>query len=376
MYGQGSISLSSDQPLSKALPMHLKYSLASNSTTPSGVINSGFYGINIQPQMYNTSFFYKPLSGAILPGNELSLGFRDSANHITYGMATVDVSNAVAGNWTKFSSSIIVNKSVFTSNGIYFIEFPLGSSGEFELNLVSCFPPTYKNRPNGARIDIAQVIADLKPGFVRLPGGNDLERRSISTRFIWNDTIGSLENRSGRVGTWTGYNTEGFGLIELLTFTEDIGAISILGVYAGYSLDQKSVPRNELQPYIDQVINEIDFLTAPADQNRMDAFRISLGREKPFDIKYVEIGNEDFLGLAALTYNYRWTAYYEALSKRYPNITFIATTNKSISSPPVVDDHRLFERSSRLGSKIFIDEFAFIFNVDQNEPKLMEYPSK
>ena len=138
------------------------------------------------------------------------------------------------------------------------------------------FSSTYQNRPNGARIDIAQAIADLKPGFVRLPGGDDLEGRSISTRFIWNDTIGPLENRPGRVGTWTGYNTEGFGLIELLTFTEDIGAIPILGVYTGYSLDQKSVPRSELQPYIDQVINEIDFLTAPADQNRMGALRTSL----------------------------------------------------------------------------------------------------
>ncbi len=116
--------------------------------------------------------------------------------------------------------------------------------------MISCFPPTFKNRPNGASIDIAEVFADLKPGFVRLPGGSDIEGLSISGRFIWNNTIGPLENRPSRKGTWTGYNTEGFGLIELLTFVEDIGALPVLAVYAGYSVGGRVVPENELQPCI------------------------------------------------------------------------------------------------------------------------------
>jgi alpha-L-arabinofuranosidase len=74
-----------------------------------------------------------------------------------------------------------------------------------------------------------------------LPGGNDLEGWSIAQRFIWNHTIGPIEQRPGRKGTWTGYNTEGLGLLELMTFAEDIGAEPILAVYAGYSLDHKSL---------------------------------------------------------------------------------------------------------------------------------------
>ncbi|CAF4998166.1 unnamed protein product, partial [Rotaria sp. Silwood1] len=334
IYGEGSISLSTDQPVSKALPTHVKFLFNSNSTVPSGLINAGFYGIKIQVQIYSSSFFYKPLVGAFIPNNKLSIGFRDLTGRITYGMSIVDVSSALVDNWTKFSNSIIVHDAAPTSNNIFFIEFPQGSSGEFEFNLISCFPPTYKNRMNGARIDIANTFAELKPGFIRLPGGNDLEGHSISERFIWNKTIGSLEYRPGRKGTWTGYNTQGFGLIELLTFAEDIGAIPILAVYAGYSLDQKSVPKDELQPYIDEVIDEIEFLTAPAHKNRMGALRASLGRQEPFNIKYVEIGNEDWLGLGLITYSYRWPAYYNTLSKRYPNITFIATTTTYIRSPP------------------------------------------
>jgi alpha-N-arabinofuranosidase len=64
------------------------------------------------------------------------------------------------------------------------VEFPAGSNGDFEFNLISCFPPTFKNRPNGARIDIAQASADLKPGYVRLSGGDDLEGHTIPERFI------------------------------------------------------------------------------------------------------------------------------------------------------------------------------------------------
>jgi alpha-N-arabinofuranosidase len=360
--------------LSTALPVHLKFSLKSNSTSASGFINGGFHGINVKTQTYKSSFFYKPLEGASVGGGQLIVGLRNSANNITYGSVTVDVSNAPVGNWSNFLFSIIVLNDAPSVGNYFFIEFAQDSHGDFEFNLISCFPPTYKDRINGARIDIAQVFADLKPGFVRLPGGDDLEGHTIAERFIWNDTIGPLENRPGRRGTWTGYNTEGFGIMELMTFVEDIGASPLLAVYAGYSKDKSSVPENQLQPYIDQVINEIDFLTAPAIGNKIGVLRAQLGRSKPFDIKYVEIGNEDFF--AANTYSYRWPAFYNALSQRYPQITFIATTTQNIKNPPATDDHdyrnpsyfignfRRYENVPRSGPKVLAGEFAVLSDDD------------
>jgi alpha-N-arabinofuranosidase len=156
----------------------------------------------------------------------------------------------------------------------------------------------------------------------------------------------------------------------LLTFVEDIGALPLLGVYAEYSLNGVAVPADELQPYIEEVIREMDFLTAPATGNSMGALRARLGRSQPFDIRYVEIGNEDFF--ARNTYSYRWPAFYNALSQRYPNITFIATTGYSISPPPAIDDHdyqipeffiqnfRRYEKVSRSGPKILVGEFAVV----------------
>ena len=375
-FGEGSIALEYQNPLSSALPAHLRFSVKSNSAALSGFVNRGFYGIDVKIQGYNASFFYKPLAKASISGDKLIVGLRDSAGQVTYGSSMIDVSSAPVGVWSKFALSIVAAQGAPSSNNYFFIQFPKGSSGDFDFNLISCFPLTYKNRINGARIDIAQAFADLKPGFIRLPGGNDLEGRSISSRFIWNNTIGPLENRPGRKGTWTGYNTEGFGLIEMMTFAEDIGATPILGVYAGYSLDGQSIPENRLQPFIDQVIDEIDFLTAPAIGNRMGALRARLGRQQPFSIKYVEIGNEDWFPTAVFTYGYRWKAFYNALSQRFPQIIFIATTAEGISAPPVVDDHhysvpqyfianfRRYENVPRPGPKILIGEFSVVNDVD------------
>jgi alpha-N-arabinofuranosidase len=302
------------------------------------------------------------------------------------------VSGASVGKWSNFLSLINVASAASSVSNQFFIEFPPGSNGDFEFNLISCFPPTFNNRINGARVDIAQVFADLKLGFVRLPGGNDVEGRTISERFIWNDTIGPLENRPGRKGSWVGYNTEGFGLIELLTFVEDIGALPLLAVFAGYSLDGTSVPEKQLQPYIDEVVNEINFLTAPATENSMGALRARLGRSKPFDLRYVEIGNEDFARRAEPTYGYRWAAFHKALSQHFPNITYIATTTKDISHPPATDDHnynspeffienfRRYEQVPRPTPKVLVGEFAVLHtgdaqNKDSQKSSRLQYPS-
>jgi alpha-N-arabinofuranosidase len=373
-FGQGSINLSIVQPLSKALPAQMRYSLINASTSASGFRNGGFYGMNILAQNYTASFFYRPLSGAYVEGGKLNIGLSDSTGQIIYGMSTIDVFKAPIDIWYYFSFTIPVVTAASSTNNLFFIEFPTGSKGDFEFNLISCFPPTFKNRPNGARIDLAQAFADLKLGYVRLPGGNDVEGPTIPERFIWNNTIGPLENRLGRRGTWTGYNTEGFGLIELLTFVEDIGAIPLLAVYAGYSLEKQVVPKDQLQPYIDEVVNELDFLLASADNNRMGALRKRLGRSQPFDIKYVEIGNEDYF--AGNTYGYRWPAFFNALDRKYPNISFIATTAEYIEIPPVVDNHyyqvplfyiqnfRRYDNVSRPSPKVLVGEFAVICDDD------------
>jgi alpha-N-arabinofuranosidase len=131
-------------------------------------------------------------------------------------------------------------------------------------------------------------------------------------------------------------------------------------------------------------------LTAPADDNPMGALRKRLGCSHPFDIRYAEIGNEDFF--ATSRYSYRWAGFYNALSQKYPNITFIATTTISISSPPAVDDHdyqvplyfiqnfRRYENIPRPLPRVLAGEFAVVNDNDSyiKNPfsgNRLEYPS-
>lgn len=391
-FGEATISLNGEKPLSNVLPFHLEVSFKEETKSISGFQNGGFFGMKIEESIYNVSFFFRSTSESFLPDGKFNVVLAEENRIFRFASTSVDVSSSTVDLWRKFQFQLVSTKQSSNSNNLFFIEFPIGSRGKFEFNLISCFPETFKNRENGARRDIAQLFADLKPGFVRIPGGNDLEGRSIDERFIWNETIGPLENRPGRRGTWTGFNTEGFGLIEMMNFVEDLGSTSVLAVFAGYSLDRKSVPQSEIGIFVDEVVREIEFLTAPSDRNVFGAERARLGRSEPFELKFVEIGNEDFIQPAPQTYGYRWAAFYETLSKLYPNITFIATTTQSIKTPPAVDDHdyqvpqffienfRRYERVPRSGPKVLIGEFAVINDDDSKKsnpfgPGRLQFPS-
>jgi len=107
--------------------------------------------------------------------------------------------------------------------------------GTVWLGFVSLFPPTWKNRPNGLRRDLMQMLVDLKPAFLRFPGGNYLEGLTIDQRFKWWETLGPIHERPGHEGTWGYRSSDGLGLMEFLLWCEDMGAEPVLGLYAGYS---------------------------------------------------------------------------------------------------------------------------------------------
>jgi hypothetical protein len=144
-FGQGLITPSNDQPLSKALPVQMRYSLTTNSTSASGFKNGGFRGMNIQAKNYTASFFYRSLPGASVADGKLNIGLSDSTGQTTYGISTIDVSKAPDNMWFYFSFNISVFNAAPSTNNFFFIEFPAGSKGDFEFNLISCFPSTFKN---------------------------------------------------------------------------------------------------------------------------------------------------------------------------------------------------------------------------------------
>lgn len=148
-------------------------------------------------------------------------------------------------------------------------------------NLISLFPPTYKYRANGLRKYLAGVLQDLRPKYMRIAGGSNLLGLSapfcsasllseltfayagndIAGRFNWTHTLGPLEKRPGRMGYWTGYQTEGLGLKELLDMCEDLGASPVMGVWDGYAADDESVPNtHQLDKYIESAIDQLQYV--------------------------------------------------------------------------------------------------------------------
>jgi alpha-N-arabinofuranosidase len=238
--------------------------------------------------------------------------------------------------------------------------------------MVSLFPPTFNNRPNGNRRDIMQLLADFKPAFLRFPGGNYLEGNTIETRFDWKKTIGDISQRPAHVNdAWRYWSSDGMGLLEFLEWCEDLKMTPVLGLYAGYSLRQQRIkPGADLQPYVQDALDEIAYVTASASTT-WGARRAADGHPAPFPLEYVEIGNEDNFDREPGSYEGRFSQFFDAIRSEYPKLKIIGSARTSGRIPDVIDEHYYrrsedemaahshdYDARPRTGPKIFVGEWA------------------
>ena len=161
---------------------------------------------------YTGSFFYRfPASSGFRGSATVSL---QSSSGSTLGDTTVSLSGAQTS-WAQVSFSIRANSTPGDLNNRFVITLDGGSAAGQTINfgLLSLFPPTFRNRQNGMRNDIASALAEVGPSFWRFPGGNNLEGGTVDQRWQWNATVGPLQNRAGRQGDWGYINTEYVGEI-------------------------------------------------------------------------------------------------------------------------------------------------------------------
>jgi alpha-N-arabinofuranosidase len=249
------------------------------------------------------------------------------------------------------------------------LELTLDRPATLWLQLVSLFPPTYRDRVNGNRVDIMEKLAAMHPSFLRFPGGNYLEGNRIETRFDWKKMIGPLVDRPTHPSTWSYHSTDGMGLLEFLEWCEDLRMQPLLAVYAGYSLGGQVVkPGPDLEPYVRDALDEIEYVTGGAD-TKWGAVRAKNGHPAPFSLSWVEIGNEDNFDKAK-TYDGRYAQFYKAIKAKYPKLEIIATMPVNGITPDVVDDHYYkreqgmfelvshYDQIDRKGPKIFVGEWA------------------
>jgi alpha-N-arabinofuranosidase len=328
-----------------------------------GVANDGYWGIPIKPNTRYRASFWAMASPGFGP---VTLDVESAKGSQVLAHATVP---NISETWKRYSVILSTGKLDPSEDNRFVISG--GKLGTLWLAQVSLFPPTYKNRPNGNRIDLMEKLGELNPSFLRLPGGNYLEGDSIATRFDWKSTVGSPEDRPGHQGPWGYRSSDGLGLLEFLEWCEDLHMQPLLAVYAGYSLRGEHVaPGKDLEPYVQDALDEIEYATGSTD-TKWGAVRARNGHPKPFPLTYVEIGNEDEFDRSR-SYNDRFAQFYDAIKAKYPRLQLIATAGVLSRRPDVIDDHYYrpasvmaqdaghYDQYDRKGPKIFVGEWASI----------------
>ncbi len=361
--GRGTVKHESGDGPTTDLPSSLQLDVtAADAQNQVGIRNEGYWGMAVRPDTtYMASFFAKALSPTAGPVT-LSL-VSDTTGKV---LATATTA-ALNGEWKRYEVPLRTGKLVPSS--LNHLQLTLQQPASVRLQLVSLFPPTYKNRANGNRVDLMEMLAAMHPKFLRLPGGNYLEGDTVEERFDWKATLGPLQNRPTHRSPWNYTSTDGMGLLEFLEWTEDLKIEPVLAVYAGYSLKGAHVgPGAALKGYVDDALDEIEFVTGDTN-TKWGAIRAQLGHPAPFPLHYVEIGNEDEFDRSG-SYSGRYAQFYRAIKAAYPQLQLIATTPVTTVTPDVIDDHyykranefykmlEKYDSVDRSGPKIFVGEWA------------------
>jgi alpha-L-arabinofuranosidase len=338
-----------------------------------GIANAGYWGIPVKPSTrYRASFYAKTVGAGGVP---LTVSIEGADGKTVYAQAE---GGRINGEWKRYSVTLTTAANVKPTADARLV-IATESPGTVWFNQVSLFPPTYKDRPNGNRVDLMQKLVDMKPRFLRFPGGNYLEGYSVATRFKWKETIGPIDQRPGHPGTWGYRSSDGMGLLEFLEWCEDMKAEPVLAVFAGYALNGENIPGGPaLQPFVQEALDEIEYVTGDVS-TKWGAQRAKDGHPAPFKLRYVEIGNEDGFDKQK-NYDGRYTQFHDAIKAKYPQLKLISTVGgkdwlsqqQTLTSrvPDLVDEHYYYDALQmmhdaarydsyeRKGPKVFIGEWA------------------
>lgn len=366
------ISLDRKDVFGTGLTNCLKLDIANDGKT-AGIENDGYWGIPVRPSTtYSGSFWAMSANNSAAP---FTVAIVSAGGDTTFASAVVA---APTGVWKKYTFNLTTKADVPTTANTRFVIKP-GSGGTYWFTLVSLFPPTYNNRPNGNRKDIMQLLSTMNPAFLRMPGGNYLEGNKFDERFDWKNTLGPLEDRPGHQCPWGYRSSDGFGLLEYLEWCEDLHMEPLLAVFAGYTLNGDHLPAGPLlKPFVDDALEEIEYVTGDTTTT-WGKQRAKDGHPAPFKLSYVEVGNEDGFDMSG-SYDGRFAQFDDAIKAKYPQLHVISTVGGkdwlgqrvpfTKKKAEVVDEHyyrSAFEMESdanhydnydRNGPKIFVGEWA------------------
>jgi alpha-L-arabinofuranosidase len=348
---------------SSALTSSLKLTVKrADDADAAGIVNNGYWGIPLRPNTTYAGSFYAKADNDSSGPVTMSL-----VNNNTGAVVATGSVPALTAEWKQYKVALQTGQIATSASN--HLAMMVSQPGTVWFSLVSLFPPTYDNTPNGNRIDLMQKLAAMHPAFLRLPGGNYLEGNHIADRYPWKKTLGPLVDRPTHPSPWGYRSSDGLGLLEFLEWCQDLHIQPVLAVYAGYSMAQEHVtPGPELAPYVQSALEEIQYVSGGPDTT-WGAMRAKDGHPAAFPLTYVEVGNEDEFDKSG-SYDARFAQFYDAIKKTYPKLRVIATAPVKSRTPDVIDDHfyrtaqeffndtHHYDNTDRKGPKIFVGEWA------------------
>ena len=385
-FSYGSISVATSNPLHVNNPHYVVLDVEHihNAEGAVGIRNSGFNGIVVRKgENYEFSLF------ASLLGNtpvQLKINLQNK-NGDTVAAVAVEVNSP---GWKKYEAVLQASADVDSA----VLSVMAVSKGKLAIDMVSLFPQkTFKNRKNGLRPDLAQLLADMHPGFIRFPGGCLTHGDGLGNMYRWKNTIGPVEQRVEQRNIWGYHQTAGLGYYEYFQFCEDIGAKPLPVLPAAVSCQnsggtwriggtgQQALPKDQMGDYIQEVLDLLEWANGPAT-SVWGAKRAAAGHPAPFNLQYVGIGNEDKI---TPEFTERFSAIYKSVRSKHPEITVVGTAGPfpdgedftkgwqlaNQLNVPVMDEHYYKEPEWFISNQYRYDGY----NRDSSTVYLGEYAS-
>ena len=344
--------------------------------------NEGFHGIGVKKDdRYEFSVWARPQQGNIA----LRVEVIDEQQKIL-GTTSIQPDNK---EWKKYTATFVASETYARSK----LRLTFSGKGVIDLDMISLFPAnTWKSRPGGLRADLVQLLYDLKPGFLRFPGGCIVEGRDLAKRYQWKKTIGAVEDRKLLINRWNTefrhrlspdyYQSFGLGFYEYFLLAEDLGASPLPILSCGIACQFNTgevVPMNQLAPYIQDALDLIEFANGPVTST-WGKLRAAMGHPAPFAMKMIGVGNEQW----GPQYIERYKAFAEAIKAAHPEITIVSGSGpfaegelfeygwkelKDLNAE-IVDEHYYkksdwflqnadrYDHYDRNGPKVFAGEYA------------------
>lgn len=378
----GSLTVLDQDPLQAATPHYLRIRV-DVAGDGFGVSNEGFRGMGVRE---GESYTFSAQVRAV-DGDSLDLRV-ELVDRVGCSLARAALSGFTK-NWQAHTTTLRPTATESHAR----LNLIVSGRGKLDLDMVSLFPQqTWKNRPNGLRPDLAQLLADLKPGFMRFPGGCIVEGRTLSNRYQWKTTIGRLEERRLIMNRWNNefkhrptpdyFQSFGLGFFEFFQLCEDIGAESLPILNCGMACQFNTgelAPLEQLDPYIQDALDLIEFANGPATST-WGGKRAAMGHPGSFQLKLLGVGNEQW----GPQYIERYEPFAKAVKAKFPNVRLISSAGPGPNDDKfhfawpklralkadIVDEHcyanpdwfygavHRYDNYDRSGPKVFMGEYA------------------